>query len=1653
MANDALKEAARQELTRRAAARELARRKVARGTGAPSPMTDIASPRPDETAVRTTPVSLYNEPAPPNPFATAWDQRAAVPTEPRPIESPSFVNQLKEVLNVGVRATSPLGRYAPQLPLDPGQATWEDAIKLSGSAAAESSINTLKDLVNLIGAGGTADKFLAGKPEQRGVSPIKISTVNQEAASAVCGSQNIGQNLAAGFIQLVPYLVAKAKFPMDVAMHPESLLPMVKDAGVKLKTMLKVAAVGSGKMLPYDGMEKDIEALRQEPVEHLAILGMAAGLGTMGVKFAQGFKAGGRITPLKLKSPITEAPKAEIKPGQEIPSPKLDLGTPITERGISGKEADAERQAQTEGPITTPGPSEKAAPKQVPSKAIPPELKVGQKVYIQLPKHRKPKIAHIQNIMTDESGKPIKVDVDYGGITADTRFLGKQKKVTMRATVNPEDITIPASTIRIREYHEALAKVPVEDRPKIKTDAKKFDELANDHVYRFMTPEELAEQERVASKDIIDNKYFGEKAKAIQIYQGRKEARAKMAEQLGVEDIDNPVVRAKALPLLEKHLYNNPPTGGEVPVSALELKPGDRVKMLGEWYDVEPSETPGGLKLKDGITLDIQNPNDPAWSLQDVEDVKRRVEPGTTSPVPPEPPVLPPSPVVPKTDTVVPEESTIVPEKRTIEPATIEARKYKTVKGFAAVQRAKFIKEQGREPISDEILNNWFKAKQIQGIVGIGHEAADAMPKFSDIPETKTTNFSKTPDGKLILYRGIPKNVKTKDIRYGDFLSPKKAKAQFYGEVSKYEVDPRDVRFLSGDEVVFAPEGGKPNIPEPLSIVDFYNTAKQTVKSNIEPPIKPPEVREGIGGPRKESSLAIRAEIDAIEAKLTEDFGDLPEYKTMNMKDQAARAQEILDADYEQAKRIAMGTEYPPSGLREASVFEAVKIRALKEGDVETLRNLATESTIPTKLSEYGQAIKAADSKLMEDPVKVMRDVAKTREEQGKRIGVKKVNAAELERLRTELETTKAALDKAIAEKVAYKRPATYGQRNKVVTVDAYQQALAELKAKTAATQLNVGIDPSSLPLVAKIGAFHFEAGLREFGNWSIRMVEDAGEWVKPHLATLWLETKNNRRQLIALKSQKTRYSTEIRKLNERLNNLDFAKAEKRATLLDPEAKILKQEYERIKENYKAASGAAGVVTKEEAAKIVQLSQVTADARTVWEQNIKEHESDLEQYWKSNPKERFDYGAARVNYEHYIGDLKGENLPIKTLLKNRAAEFKTDWKTNKPQALTSLGGDAIKVIADNSVAMVATLDNSFLGRQGLHTLQTHPTAWWDGAKNSFADMVKTLGGKDAHDALMADIYSRPNYMNGDYIKAKLIPQTEEQFPTSLPERIPGVGRVFKASEHAFTGSAIRMRTDLYDLLSSRAKENGVPWDAVHIKDLGKMINALTARGTGRITDNQAIRLVMWAPKMLKGNIDVLTGHGLGSGLETAFARKQAAINLFKIVSETATVMMIANALKPGSAEYDPRSSDFGKIKVGNTRFDITGGAGSVVVLASRLISNSSKSTATGKITPYGIKFGQPSRFDAMISFLTNKTNPPAHFVASMLKGKDFSGAPFSAGKALYGAATPITIQQAIALKDSHSADQIAGLITDWIGISSNTYEPKKNKGTVTINKP
>lgn len=403
----------------------------------------------------------------------------------------------------------------------------------------------------------------------------------------------------------------------------------------------------------------------------------------------------------------------------------------------------------------------------------------------------------------------------------------------------------------------------------------------------------------------------------------------------------------------------------------------------------------------------------------------------------------------------------------------------------------------------------------------------------------------------------------------------------------------------------------------------------------------------------------------------------------------------------------------------------------------------------------------------------------------------------------------------------------------------------------------------------------------------------------------------------------------------------------------------------------------------------------------------------------SNGGDRLDYGRAKVAFDNYVGDLKnGVKVPFKVT-------------------------GAISYVAGLAKSLKATLDDSVIGRQGLKVLFSEPKIWAKNSLKSFVDIARTFGGKEVMNEVKADVLSRPNAISGLYKKEGLaVGVKEEAYPTSFPEKIPLIGKIFKASEAAFQAFQYRTRADVFDRYVQIAEKSGAD-----IQGIGKLANALTGRGSlGKLEPAaNAVNNLFFSPRLLKSNIDALTAHLLDSNM-SSFARKRAAFNTVKIISGVAGILSVANAVFPGSVQLDPRSSDFGKIRIGDTRFDVTGGMSALVTLASRLLTMSSKSSTTGKVTALNSgAFGAQTGMDVVISFLEGKLSPAASVVKDVISGKDFQGNPVTIPGEVSNLLLPLPIATFQELMGNpNSANVLAAMISDGLGFSTNTYSPNTN---------
>lgn len=452
-------------------------------------------------------------------------------------------------------------------------------------------------------------------------------------------------------------------------------------------------------------------------------------------------------------------------------------------------------------------------------------------------------------------------------------------------------------------------------------------------------------------------------------------------------------------------------------------------------------------------------------------------------------------------------------------------------------------------------------------------------------------------------------------------------------------------------------------------------------------------------------------------------------------------------------------------------------------------------------------------------------------------------------------------------------------------------------------------------------------------------------------------------------------------------------------------------------------------ITFDEAKTVADLSKQLTDAKEA----IKPTDAD-----GSAPV--LDYGAKYVALQNYIHELKLSNADT---IKDTVQKAKTN-----PRAAVL---DSISTVAGIAKGLKASFDNSFGGRQGFKAIFTNPKEWAADFAHSFEYLAKQVVRKASDntvlDAVKADIFSRRNARNGVYRNMKLDIglDTEEAYPTSIPERIPGIGRLYKASEVAYNGMAIRLRADIADKVIAAAENSSVDLtDKLQIESLGRLVNSLTGRGSlGSLEKvGKTVNTLFFSPKSLKASFDFLTLHA-GDEM-SAYSRVQAAKNLLKVTAGIATIMAVANALRPGSAELDPRSADFGKIRIGDTRFDISGGMLSLVTLAARLLTSSSKSSTSGTVSTLNSgKFGAQTGLDVAVSFATNKASPLASLLITHLKGQNFDGTKptLASDAANLLMPLPITNVQEL-MSNPNAANPLLAEMLDAIGFVTNTYSAK-----------
>lgn len=341
-------------------------------------------------------------------------------------------------------------------------------------------------------------------------------------------------------------------------------------------------------------------------------------------------------------------------------------------------------------------------------------------------------------------------------------------------------------------------------------------------------------------------------------------------------------------------------------------------------------------------------------------------------------------------------------------------------------------------------------------------------------------------------------------------------------------------------------------------------------------------------------------------------------------------------------------------------------------------------------------------------------------------------------------------------------------------------------------------------------------------------------------------------------------------------------------------------------------------------------------------------------------------------------------------------------------------------------------DVSYPARQGLVAGVRHPINWL----KSWKPMLQALRSDEVATKLNNAIIADPDVARA-IAKGWLDPlslergasymQRPESFASKIAEKyIPGA-RMSQRSASVFSN---KLMAENWKTGVNILKKLGA--DETEYKALGEFINQTLGRGTipkGLISYAPTMNAILYSPRLLFSRLQLPAKLFSSSPM----VRKEAWSTLVALLAFGTSVLSMAK-LAGAKVESDPRSSDFGKIVVGNTRLDIWGGYIQYARMAAQLATGERK-TAGGEIIE------QPWQ-QTLLKMAQTKESPMFGLLTDVLSGQTYYGAKNTPASQAYEKLVPLALQDFI---DGLNANGITGGLLSTpsiVGVGVQTYEPE-----------
>ena len=364
--------------------------------------------------------------------------------------------------------------------------------------------------------------------------------------------------------------------------------------------------------------------------------------------------------------------------------------------------------------------------------------------------------------------------------------------------------------------------------------------------------------------------------------------------------------------------------------------------------------------------------------------------------------------------------------------------------------------------------------------------------------------------------------------------------------------------------------------------------------------------------------------------------------------------------------------------------------------------------------------------------------------------------------------------------------------------------------------------------------------------------------------------------------------------------------------------------------------------------------------------------------------------------------------------------------------------DALMSVLTLSKSLIASLDFSAPFRQGfVYTMSQDPRK----TKKQMQEMFKLMN-EENYTNWLADLKASDEY---NLIKASKLfvaepsaelSAREESFMSNLGQYIPVLGKSIKTksgkevrvgfdlygkSERAYSGFLNVLRVQAFMEGATTLKEQGYTMEKNPevFKAMADFVNNSTGRGTGgRAFENSAAALsaVFFSPRLIKSRLNLF--NPVYYYKMPPSVRAIALKRMSKLMATSTMMIALLAIAAAGSGgddeddlkiELDPRSSDFAKIRMKDTRIDILGGFQPYFRTFVQAITGEKKDIETGEIKKLNADFGGATKMSVISNLFTNKFSPISRTFYEYLSKYDYQKEADAAKEGKYSAYTALAV--------------------------------------------